>query len=97
MARAAWAGQQQHVGGAWPRWSTRDAPPPKLVVDGRRHKPATGRGKDRHGGSKASLPGMAAALESGETSAAAAFAAHGQVRAYGKVKLTGLTQTLGQL
>jgi hypothetical protein len=86
MARAARAGQQQDAGGARPRRSTRDAPLPKLVDDGRRHKPATGRGKsDRHGGSKASLPGMAAALESGETSAVAAFDAHGiKARAYGE-------------
>ena len=31
------------------------------------------------------LPGMADALESGEPSAVAAFEAHGQVRAYGKL------------
>ena len=43
MARAARAGQQQDAGGARPsRRSTRDAPLPKLVDDGRRHKPATG-------------------------------------------------------
>ena len=87
MARAARAGQQQDAGGARPRRSTRDAPLPKLVDDGRRHKPATGRGKsDRHGGSKASLPGMAAALESGETSAVAAFDAHGKAKASGESK-----------
>jgi hypothetical protein len=86
-ARAARAGQQQDAGGARPRWFTRDAPLPKLVVDGRRHKPATGRGKsDRHGGSKASLPGMAAALESGETSAVVAFDAHGKAKASGESK-----------
>ena len=85
MARAARAGQQQDAGGARPRRSTRDAPLPKLVDDGRRHKPATGRGKsDRHGGSKASLPGMAAALESEETSAVAAFDAHGKAKASGE-------------
>ena len=87
MARAARAWQQQDAGGAPPRRSTRDAPLRKLVVDRRRHKPVTGRDKnDRHGGSKASLPGMVDALESGEPSAAAAFAAHGKAKAYGESK-----------